>query len=383
MHPKLAALSGRAREQVDRALSRIREALDGEEYGVSTAEYHRVNAMEKVLSLAAPGLRAVVEERGTPRPDGRTAIGLKVGEADLVLALGTGKSGLGEDVPQLKLEQPRRGYSVQIIEARFFVDADGRPFAHGQGRLSEEALILDALDAVAPMVPPAKARARENSLVELSAEAEMVGADGGFPGATCRAYVEALRDAVIAGSLAEVARQVPGLARMQAAAGYAWGGRYLAFDDTDVRSGSLPIPGAEACMHENVDLVDDRQRWVLSLTRDGEGRPSRLSVWAHERGSAPTAELVDAAIARGAVALGEPTLTLDLSTGEMGIREGTAAPGTLATNVVNGIERDLKAYRDLKKTFGGIGVEDRTDFGSFMPGDPQEDMDDEAPSPSP
>ncbi len=377
MGPRVSALSMNSRQQVALGLSGIRDALrEGQLYGTSTVEYVRKEAMVHILSLTAPRLRALVQAEGATQPDGTAR--LRMDGSRYVLTLGSGRSGKGEVVPSLNVEgTDEDGESLTLLNARFFDDSGSDPWAAASCRCDREVAILDFLDAAAPHMPAWDGTLAVGVLARYTAEHEMVRADGGFPGATCREHLERLREEAVSGMMLAAARELPDLAQMQKAAGYVWGTRYLAYDDTDKRACAVSVPGAVACFHENIDLIDDRVSWIVAVEPGAGADGGRVSAWGFKRGEGNPVEAASAAMSGGLSALGDPDISVDLASGAAQVREGLD-PTALVGNVLHGVTRDIEAFKDLPSTFRGIGTEVSTDFTTFLPGTFDDDWDEEA-----
>lgn len=376
MGPRVSALSMNSRQQVALELSSIRDALkEGRLYGTSTVEHVRREALVHTLSLAAPRLRALVQAEGATQPDGTTR--LRMDGSGYVLTLGSGRSGTGEAVPSLDVEgTDEDGETITLLNARFFDDSGSDPWAAASCRSDCEVAILDFLDAAAPHMPKWDGTLVVGLLARYRAEHEMVRADGGFPGATCREHLERLREEAVRGMMLAVARELPGLAQMQKAAGYVWGGQYLAYDDTDKRACAVPVAGAVACFHENIDLIDDRISWIVAVEPGDGADGGRVAAWSFKRGEGNPVDAASAAMSGGLATLGEPDISVALAGGTPTVREGLD-PGALVGNVLHGVTRDIEAFKDLPSTFRGIGTEVSTDFTTFLPGTFDDDWDEE------
>ncbi len=380
--PRLSTLSEDAREQVAFAVNGIRDALGDIEHGSTSAESTRSEALGRILSLAAPRLRDLVAGKGAPDSDGTVSLVIQGEGGRYHLSLGTGRSGRGTPVPEMQVAGPRQGGRDGLLfGARFFDDAPRGPWSAGRGRPDDELAILAALDALSPHLPAGDGSLSANASLDFTAEAEMVRADGGFPGATCREYLDALRNEVVRGMMAGAVHAVAATAVLQEKAGYVWGARYLAYDDTDKRSCRVPVERAVACFHSNVDLIDDHAAWIVGAEPGADGAPARLSVWGFRRGKDDPAEAAEAAMAGGLSALGEPHVSLDLVTHAVTVRAGFD-PGALAGNVLNGATRDQEVYGRLKATLKEGGAETCRDFGHLSPEGYEEDVEEPA-SPAP
>ena len=357
---RLSALSDDARRQVERSLGNVRKDMDGREYGISMAENVRSESMNRMLSLVAPCLRRFMSAEAGPGPDGSRAIGMEVDGVSYELRLSRDRNRRGEAVETLVVGEPRDGYIRPLFNAEYHGDGTDKPWASGHGRLSTEAEALSLLDAMAPRLQEHAGELNPGVLTRFTAEVDMVAADGNLVGATCREFLEALRNEMVRGGLERVSRDLPGLAAAQAEAGYAWGERYLAYNDTDIRSCCIPVPGAVACLHENVDLADDPSRWVVAVEPDG-----RVSVWGYTRGSHDTRTPVDAAVSEGIAALGQPDVSFDPATGTVtnGGRDFDVC--TLVANVSHALGADTGTFANLAEPSEDDEVEARTDFGAF------------------
>lgn len=375
--PRVSALPDDAREEADYAVRSIREDLR-EADGDTSAESIRRDALGRMLSLAGPRLRALVERQGAPTPDGTTKLSIEAGGIRYGLTLGTvqaaGRGGQGEMRPNLVLTAPTpEGRTGLLLSATFYSDRNGVIHCGASARNDRETDVMTALEGLAPHLPPDDGPPRPATFLDLSAEAAMVRADGGFPGPTCREFLDTLRTEFVRGTLANAGEALGRAAALQAEAGYVWGGRYLAYDDFDKMSCRLPVEGTVACFHLNVDLCDEHRCWIVGFEPGPDGQPSALSAWGYEWGGSDIPAAAEAAVADGLSALGEPHVSLDLATGEVRARAGFN-PGALVSNVLHGATRDAEVFADLPRRCKRGGTETRSDFHAFAPGEPEEEV---------
>ena len=372
MDDRIAELSPVAREQVDRASKSVRDNYR-KEYGASLVESVRRDALENVLSLCAPRMRAACEAAGGV---------LEATGADGTLyraVMGTDRRSTGETFPELEVASVDGDAGERrLMTALFFDHETPEPWSRGSGRVDRQTDILAALDAFRPLLAPWDGWSTPGGgfIAKHSAEREMVRLDGGFAGATCRAHLEALRRGSSAGAMERIAFFVPNVVRNQVEAGYVWGERFLAYDDTDKRACAVAVPGASAAFHENVDLIDDHASWFVAVETDADGSATRVSVVGFDRFRDDPVEAAARLAEAGWGGLA-PHVSYDLRTGALTVAEGFDE-SALVSSVLYGAERDDEAFADLDGTFEGVGVEARTDFECFG-----RDYDPDAEAPAP
>jgi len=197
------------------------------------------------------------------------------------------------------------------------------------------------------------------------AAAALTQADGGLPGENWKSILTAQRAAhhklMMPIWAAGIARVYEGLMDL----GYRWGEKYLAYNDTDIRTFAIPFGGGTALFYENIDIADEFTGLVAVVRTDGEGRPATFEIHPMDREKDSPSAFAESLVSGTCNAV--PAAEIDLRTGSIG-RTDLLNPHRAIERVSSVVGTERYIIADLKngKKFDG-GIEESTCFDDLEP----------------
>jgi len=343
----------------------------------------KARAVELEEGLVAVTLNNLVPAMREMASSGAVIEGIAVAERDGELTLTAGTDPVfsvyltrGDDDPATEIAVIRSSrdpmFSSDLAVGRVFT-VRGRNCASGRldsGRAADFLLFCEAVRPVVavPHEPRHDLFIRNRFDLDGSeAAVALTEADGGVPGenwrsvlTTQRATHQRLMMPIWADGIARVHDGLMGL-------GFRWGEKYLAFNDTDLRTFAIPFEGGAAVFFENIDLCDLHTGLVAVVRTDGDGGIAAFEIHPMDREKDSPSAFVESLVAGACDSV--PAMEMDLRTGSLG-RTDLLNRHQVAHTVASAIGNCSHVIASIRngREFDD-GMEERTHFDDLEPWD--------------